>query len=259
MIKAVFFDIDGTLVSYNTHQIPQSAKNALTELRKKGIKTFIATGRPFAAVNNLEGIEFDGFITVNGAYCMTKEKKTIYQHPIPDTEIRSFLHYQKLTGEFPCMAATDHGIFINFVNEDVEEVFKLINFPRVETKNLNEVSGLDIFQLVAFFREDKEREIMENVLPGCEAARWNPLFTDIVCKGISKQTGIDKVLEYYGFALEEAMAFGDGGNDIQMLQYVPASVAMGNATEAVRQSASYVTDSVDEDGIWNALKHFEVI
>ena len=259
MIKAVFFDIDGTLVSYETHRIPTSTKDALAELQKKGIKTFIATGRPFAAVNNLEGIDFDGFITVNGAYCMTADKKTIYKKPIPSAQIQSFLDYQKLSGEIPCMAATEHGIHINQINKDVEDVFQLINFPSVEIKNLDEIALQEVFQLVAFFKEDVESEIMNNVLPACEAARWNPLFTDIVCKGISKQTGIDKVLEYYGLYLNEAMAFGDGGNDIQMLSHVPASVAMGNALDVVKQAASYATDSVDEDGIWKALKKFGVI
>lgn len=259
MTKAVFFDIDGTLVSYKTHRIPSSAKEALTQLRNKGIKVFIATGRPFAAVNNLEDCVFDGFITVNGAYCMTADKEPIFKQPIPAEQIRSFLAYQKTTGAFPCMAATEREMYINFVNQDVKDVFKLINFPHPQMKHLEELEGQDVYQLVAFFKEDKEKEIMKNVLPGCETARWYPLFTDIVSKGISKQIGIDKVLEYYGFQLDEAIAFGDGGNDVQMLRHVPRSIAMGNATEEVKSHASYVTDSVDDHGIWNALKHFGVL
>ncbi len=259
MIKAVFFDIDGTLVSYDTHRIPQSSKDAILQLRQKGIKVFIATGRPFAAVNNLEDCEFDGFITVNGAYCMTAEKETIFKQSIPPGEIRSFLDYQQTCGEFPCMVATESEIFINKINKDAEDIFTLINFPFPQNKKLEELADREIFQLVAFFKEHQEKEIMKNVLPGCEAARWNPLFADIVSKGISKQVGIDKVLEHYGFELDEAMAFGDGGNDLQMLRHVPASIAMGNASDIVKQTASYVTDTVDNDGIWKALKYFSII
>lgn len=259
MIKAVFFDIDGTLVSYDTHKIPPSAKESILRLRKNGIKVFIATGRPFAAVNNLEDCEFDGFITVNGAFCMTAQKETIFKQSIPPGEIRSFLHYQQTCGEFPCMVATESDIFINQVNKDAEEVFTLINFPFPQRKKLDELLDREIFQLVAFFNESREEEIMKNVLPGCDAARWNPLFADIVSKGISKQIGIDKVLAHYGFQLDEAMAFGDGGNDLQMLRHVPASIAMGNASDQVKEAASYVTDTVDNDGIWKALKHFSVI
>ncbi|OJU48475.1 MAG: hydrolase [Bacteroidales bacterium 45-6] len=259
MIKAVFFDIDGTLVSYDTHRIPPSSKEAIIQLRKKGIKVFIATGRPFAAVNNLEDCEFDGFITVNGAYCMTAGKELIFKQPIPSAEVRSFLHYQQTCGEFPCMVATESDIFINQVNQDAEDVFTLINFPFPKRKKLEELVDREIFQLVAFFKENQEKEIMKNVLPGCDAARWNPLFADIVSKGISKQVGIDKVLEYYGIGLGEAMAFGDGGNDLQMLGHVPASVAMGNAADEVKEVAAYVTDTVDNDGIWKALRHFSII
>ena len=79
MIKALFFDIDGTLVSFNTHTIPQSTLNAIAELRKKGIKLFISTGRPRVAIDNLGNLEFDGYITMNGSYCfgeITKPRRS---------------------------------------------------------------------------------------------------------------------------------------------------------------------------------------
>ena len=71
MVKAIFFDIDGTLVSFETHKIPASTQEALKALRDKGIKIFIATGRPQCLINNLGDLEFDGYITVNGSYCFT--------------------------------------------------------------------------------------------------------------------------------------------------------------------------------------------
>ena len=96
-------------------------------------------------------------------------------------------------------------------------------------------------------------------MPHCESSRWYPTFTDIVCKGNSKQLGMDKIMERFGITLEETMAFGDGGNDISMLRHAGIGIAMGNANDTVKASANYVTDSVDEDGIWNALKHFNLI
>ena len=97
------------------------------------------------------------------------------------------------------------------------------------------------------------------VLSHCESTRWNPLFTDIVPLGSSKRVGIDKMLEHYHIGLDECMAFGDGGNDIQMLSHVGIGVAMGNAAEDVMSAAGYVTPSVDENGVYNALKHFNII
>ena len=84
-------------------------------------------------------------------------------------------------------------------------------------------------------------------------------FPDVIPKGSSKQVGVDKMLDYFGISLDESMAFGDGGNDVLMLKHVGIGVAMGNAEDEVKRAADYVTDSVDEDGVEKALRHFGVI
>ena len=71
-----------------------------------------------------------------------------------------------------------------------------------------------------------------------------------------KSTGIAKVLEHYGIDKSETMAFGDGENDVDMFRAVGTAIAMGNACRSAKEAAHYITDKVDEDGIWNALKHF---
>jgi hydroxymethylpyrimidine pyrophosphatase-like HAD family hydrolase len=89
--------------------------------------------------------------------------------------------------------------------------------------------------------------------------RWIEYFADVNLKGMNKQLGIDKMLEHFGIPLECAMAFGDGGNDIPMLQHVPYGVAMGNANDAVKAAAWYVTGDVDEGGLVNALEKFGLL
>lgn len=259
MIKAIFFDIDGTLVSFNTHAIPTSTINALIELKRKDIKIFIATGRPFFMIDNLDGLTFDAYITLNGGYCMTGNQEVIYKSQIPTVDINALIQYQKRKDKFPCMVSTEKEVFINYMDGNVNQVLKLINFSPPLVKDFRYISDIEIFQLMAFFDTDREKQVMKNVLPHCETTRWNPLFTDIVAKGNNKQTGMDKILEYYHIDLKDCMAFGDGGNDIPMLRHAEISVAMGNADSDVKQSASYITDSVDNNGIWNALKHFEII
>lgn len=259
MIKAVFFDIDGTLVSFKTHRIPESTIKALGLLRQKGVKLFIATGRPFVTIDNLGEQTFDGYITMNGGYCMGAEKEVIYRRSISAVDIAALVEYLQKEFCFPCMAATEDAFAINYIDQNVSDILKLIHFPVPAIAPLEESGKNEIYQLMAFVDKPNEDHLLKEVIPGCEATRWNPLFTDIVPKGVSKQSGIDQVLEYYGIKLEETMAFGDGGNDISMLKHVPKSVAMGNASDEVKAAAAYVTDSVDEDGIYKALQEFFVL
>lgn len=258
MIKTIFFDIDGTLVSFNTHKVPQSAVDAIAKLRKKGVKLFIATGRHLKAINNLGNLQFDGYITLNGSYCFAGKDEVIYKHSIEKKDLESLLNYMDQYGEFPCIFVREHDMVINFINDRVKEVLDLLDFPQPPLGSLKEALDKDVFQLIAFFEKDQEDEVMQ-VLPGCDSTRWSPLFTDVVPKGSSKRVGIDKVLEHYGETLDETMAFGDGGNDIRMLEHVGVGIAMGNAEDDVKQSADYVTDSVDDDGIAKALVHFGMI
>ena len=96
-------------------------------------------------------------------------------------------------------------------------------------------------------------------LSSCESSRWYPAFADVTAKGVDKGKGVKSVAKYCGFSISEVMAFGDGGNDISMLKYVGTGVAMGNAKDDVKAIADYITDSVQEDGIVSALKHFDIL
>ena len=92
MIKAVFFDIDGTLVSFNTHKIPKSVFEALKLLKKNGIKIFIATGRGKDGLYVLEDLEFDGYITLNGQYCYNRDG-IIYENTIVKEDLKALIDY----------------------------------------------------------------------------------------------------------------------------------------------------------------------
>lgn len=258
MIKAIFFDIDGTLVSFNTHEIPASTLKALIRLREKGIKLFIATGRHKMAINNLGNEQFDGYVTMNGSYCINEQNVAVYKHRIPSEDITRLLNYMEKEESFPCIFVREHSMLLNYKNNKVEEILEMLNFPEPPTGNLNDVSKDDVYQLIAFFEAHQEERIMK-VLPGCESTRWSPLFTDVVPFGSNKSVGIDKLLESYGITPQETMAFGDGGNDIEMIKHVGIGIAMGNSEDAVKAVADYVTDHVDEDGIYNALVHFGLV
>lgn len=262
MIKALFFDIDGTLVSFKTHEIPASTLEALTAAKAKGIHIFISTGRPRIIINNLSALQernlIDGYITMNGAYCFV-EDTVIYKSAIPAAEVEalsSFCHERNI----PCILVGEHDICVNQPAEIVTEIFhRQLKVDPIEAKPYAEtLAGKEIYQITPFLNAEEEQMILPAV-PHCEMGRWHPAFVDVTARGNTKQKGIDQIIRHFGLRLEETMAFGDGGNDISMLRHAGIGVAMGNAKEDVKAAADYVTTSVDEDGIANALKRFGII
>lgn len=259
-VKAIFFDIDGTLVSFKTHRIPDSTLEALTLLRKKGIKLFIATGRPWVLINNLGEAKFDGFITVNGCSCFTSDFTPIYSSSIPHEDIDRLID-SGLTENIPFAFTDGKDEFITGINERVQAMSDLIELPNARVAPVTDARGEDFYQLMGYFTKEEEQQfnIFEKILTHCTPMRWHPLFADIIPTGNSKRTGIDKVLEYFHIDLSESMGFGDGGNDIPMLQHTAIGVAMGNADDEVKAAADYVTTSIDDNGIVHALRHFKLI
>lgn len=260
MVKAIFFDVDGTLVSFKTHKVPASTREALRLLRAKGVKVFIATGRPKMLMMEAVGdLEFDGYVTLNGSHCFTADHQDIYKNCIPKDDIERLTSYCRRYPEIPFVFVDESGWYITHINDDVENVSRLLEVSVPPLMSAEAMRNKDVLQIMGYFGESEEPKFFSEVLTHCVPMRWHPLFADIIVRGNSKSEGIDRVLAYYGMDLSETMAFGDGGNDIPMLCHVALGVAMGNAAEPVRSAANYVTTSVDDDGILNALKHFNVL
>ena len=155
MIKAVFFDIDGTLVSFNTHKISESSKNAINELRKKGIKVFIASGRALFQIDNLEDLEFDGYITINGCSCFINDNgniKEVYRDALDKNDLFTLNDYLN-TNKFPCTIITSDNIFINYTDDIINHLYTLANVKIPEITDLNDYitnNYKDILQLNIF-------------------------------------------------------------------------------------------------------------
>ena len=256
MVKAIFFDIDGTLVSFQTHEISPGVRAALYALREKGIRIFVSTGRGKEDLYVLEGIPFDGYITLNGQYCYTDEE-VIYENTLDRRDLM-VLQEEIEKHPFPCGYTTPAGKRYNFRDERVDEINAMTHSEGYPAADVSTILEEKVYQCIAFVNDEEEKALLAK-MPHSTSARWYHTFCDICPKGGSKSNGIDKFLAYYKISLEEAMAFGDGGNDAPMLQHVPLSVAMGNAVEEVKETASYVTDDVDHDGVVTALRHFGVL
>ena len=260
MIKALFFDIDGTLVSFNTHKVAQSTIDGLNIAKERGIKIFISTGRPLSFINNLEDIEhlIDGYITTNGSYNFMG-KSVISMHSIPKEEVLTLVDYLN-KHEYPAiLVGTDNTAVINHKPIVDRIVIDTLNITNIDFSiTAKTVLQQDILQITPFITQEQQDIIMPQI-PHCASERWHPDFIDTVNKQASKGKALSDIVAYNDLLISETMAFGDGGNDISMLLKAGVGVAMGNANDNVKAIANYVTSSADDDGIYKALKHFEVI
>lgn len=261
MVKAIFFDIDGTLLSMKTHKVPESTRKSLEALRKKGIKLFLATGRSPAWLDSIEGMlefKFDGYVMLNGQYCLY-EDRILRDVAIPTDSLESLIPYiqeKKISCEF---VEVDH-MYINLINDRVLNFRKKLGGTAYSTKveDLSRIYKEKTYQLLAYIDESDEKEFLEHI-PSCKAMRWCPEFADIIISDGGKEKGIQVLLDYLGIEKSKCMAFGDGGNDINMLKYVGIGVAMGNGNQAVKEIADFVTKDIDDDGVEYALKYLGVL
>jgi len=258
-VKAVFFDIDGTLLGLKSKEIPASTIEAIQRLKQQDIRVIVSTGRSYAHAKFLQTYGFESFITFNGSYCVAEDNEVIFKHVIDPEDIQALHCHLQTMDDFPVGVMTTDDSYISHITEDVTSVFELLKLQVPQAIPFADVLHMEMLQLNLFVDEQKEQFIIKEVFRKCESSRWCATFVDVNAKGISKRIGMEHFLDRYDISMSETMAFGDGGNDIQMLQAAGIGVAMENASNTVKQAANYVTTTTEEDGIWHALKKYELI
>ena len=260
MIKALFFDIDGTLISFNTHKVPESTIEGIRKAKENGVKVFISTGRPKPIICNLDQLTpyIDGYVTTNGAYCYIGDT-VINCEEIGKPDVLHIVEHSRQLG-VACIVVGKKSISVVNENEQFDYVFrKLLRITTLDALSpLDEVLSEGVIQLTPFFTPEQERQIVAP-LAGCTCGRWHQEFVDVTANGIDKALGLEKMAKHLGLQITETMAFGDGGNDIPIIKKAGVGVAMGNAGNHVKAVADYTTTHIDEDGVWNALKAYGVI
>lgn len=257
MIKAIFFDVDGTLVSFKTHTIPDSAMQALHTLRERGIKLFLSTGRHQAMLGQVrDWFPFDGYVTLSGQYCFAGDQ-VLRKNPMPPQAVEELV---AAAGDetFSCIFLEGEEIYLNCINDLTRRFMKDLNLPLPPVRPSSYALGREIYQAITFLDRDNEHLLLDRA-PHLKTTRWHPNFLDVIPPTGGKDKGMQAILDYFGIPVEESMAFGDGENDLTMLVHAGIGVAMGTASDAVKSQSDWATDSVDEDGIVKALKHFQVL
>lgn len=259
MMKALFFDIDGTLIDIATHRVPESSVRAIEEARRRGNMIFIATGRSNTIVDipGLPAEVIDGVVALNGAVCLAGDE-AVSLTPIPREPVRELSELCIERG-YTCLFVTLEGMRVANGNAEFVRGFQeYFNLKPVPETDFGAMMDEDVYQMTVFFTEDDERELKRR-FPELEFNRWFPTFADITAAGVNKARGIGAMARYFGIDRADTVAFGDGGNDIPMLRAAGTGVAMGNGSDEVKAAADMVTDRIDRDGIAKAMRALDII
>ncbi len=255
--KLILFDVDGTLYDNANKCVPASTIAAIKKLKELGHELVVATGRAYFMLYSIEEIIhlFDHFILINGQHIMSLNK-TIYEDVVDKDTLNKLIKNLKnknITYGFQ----SSHNEAVSEVNSSVTASFKKLNL-NIPPEDEEFYHREKVFQMWCFCDEDQIK-VLEKEHPEFDFVKWMTVGYDIIKKGQSKGKGIKILQEHLGYKTEDIIAFGDGDNDVQMLKEVGLGIAMGNATEKLKQTSDYITTNIDNDGIKNALLHFNII
>ncbi|ALQ67750.1 Cof-type HAD-IIB family hydrolase [Bacillus thuringiensis] len=258
MYKVVFFDVDGTLLSEIDRSMHESTKEAILRLIEKGIHVVVTTGRPYSLCSQFKELGINTFISANGAHIKCGEK-VIYKSVLSSEIVHDISEFAELHGHGISYFTED--FVMNGIASDNEQVIQALS----ETLNLGKYPekswGLseEIYCLCLYADEIEAQKFLERY-PTLTFERFHGYVMNVLEDSkVSKLTAIQKVLEHLEICKSEAIAFGDGGNDIEMLYYVGLGIAMENGGEELKKKADFVTKKSSEGGILFALEKFHIV
>lgn len=258
MAKAIFLDIDGTLLSFETHSVPCSTIKVLKEAGSLGYKIIIATGRASKNIQEIAEVPYDAVIALNGSECVLRDGTIVSQKQISSADFLKALALSEKF-HFPMALELNEGVFVNRLNSTVIDAAKIVEHPVPSIVDLKGYFEKHTCCQFCFYLDADTEKVVMSQLPNFSASRWHPYFADINVKGVNKATGMEDFAAYFDLDLSQSLAFGDGGNDIPMLRRAGIGIAMGNASMAVKSVAKYVTGAVDDNGIEKALRNLNIL
>lgn len=261
MGKLLFFDVDGTIWDIKNH-IPESVKEAFAKLKENGHKTFINTGRArgYVRSENLLNLGFDGII----AGCGTTIEiggELLFRSFLDPKNLASAIETLNGYGFRSILEGWD-TLYLNY-DEWKDDIYfqKIYGDLGDDIEEIrNNWAG---WQGICKFSSDTKNGDMEGGLRAVKDEYYpiihNETVVEMVPHGHSKATGMDWVCEYFDCDISDTFAFGDSSNDREMIERAGIGIAMGNGTDEIKAVADYITSPMNEDGIYNALKHFKLI
>ncbi|MFD2044959.1 Cof-type HAD-IIB family hydrolase [Ornithinibacillus salinisoli] len=238
-VKLVALDMDGTLLNMD-EEVTDYTKQVITQALDKGIHVVLSTGRwlqscyPYAETLNLSSY----LVTCNGGEIWTMKKELLEQHLLDASTVEKMWQLGEEIGVKMWMISTENV----YHGERPEDFFqhRWLKF------------GCDSFDKDKLDRMVKELSYMN----GLELTNSLPTNIEVNPKGVSKASALKKVCRELGITMDHVMAVGDSLNDIKMIQEAGVGVAMGNAQDAIKKVANYVTDTNNNNGVAKAIERF---
>ncbi|MFS9155458.1 bifunctional Cof-type HAD-IIB family hydrolase/peptidylprolyl isomerase [Streptococcus infantis] len=256
-IKIVFFDIDDTLRNSKTGFIPTSIPTVFQQLREKGILTGIATGRGiFGVVPEIRELKPDFFVTLNGAYIEDKKGNVIDSNKVSKDKVETYIAWTKEVGIDYGLVGS-HTAKLSTRTELISEAIDPI-YPDLDV-DPDFYEKEDIYQMWTFEDQGDGLTLPESLASTLRMVRWHEHSSDVVPISGSKAAGVAKVVEHLGLKPENVMVFGDGLNDLELFDYAGISIAMEVSHEKIKEKADYITKTLEEDGIFDALERFGMV
>jgi Cof subfamily protein (haloacid dehalogenase superfamily) len=258
--KVLFLDIDGTILTPDD-TIEESTKRAVKQVKQKGLEVFLATGRPLHEIREIgQELEIESFIGYNGAYAVHKGKDVFIERM--DAEmIQLFLNIAKDKDHEAVMYTNEKNVLTSNesqVMNDFIQHFHLKHNVLYQSEYIDQILGVSLLNLgkndVALYEEGNNIHLSSINVAGFKEHSY-----DVIRDEVNKGFAVQKVVDLLGFKPEEAIAFGDGMNDKEMLSLVGAGFAMGNAHPDLFQYAKYKTTDVENSGVFNGLKSLELV
>lgn len=273
-IKAIVLDIDGTLLN-DEKQITPKTKQALIKAQQNGIKVILASGRPTPGmlkyVEELEMNRYNGLIvSYNGAYVLDlTTQEELFSQPLSIETTQQILEHLKQFDVIP-MVAKDDYMYVNNVYNCMLELaepygsFNIIeyesrggNFQLCEKQDLAAFVDFPLHKILVAGQPEYLQENWEQILApfkGSVSGMFSaPMYFEFTDQGIDKANALEQALKPLGIHEKHIISFGDGQNDLSLINYAGTGVAMGNAVAELRQAANKITLSNNEDGIAAAL------
>ena len=176
MTKAIFFDVDGTLVSFKTHQISPAVRQALQALRERGIKLFLSTGRHLAMLDPVRQVfDFDGYVTLSGQYC-TAQGQVLRSTPMPPEAVEELVAAAR-TDAFSCIFLEGEEIYINCINEMTRQFIRDLSTPMPLQRPADYARGREVYQAVTFLTREREHLLLDRAPHLKTTGGWTRFWT----------------------------------------------------------------------------------